>query len=279
MHQLKQLSEHVWYLPASHETDRPVLGAVIGTDYTLLIDAGNSPAHAELFLNELKKIGAPESRLLVLTHWHWDHIFGTKKMNLPAIAHVKTKLNIDKLQGFQWTDEALDERVRTGVEIEFCAEMIKKEFGENRDEIEIVSPVMTFEDSLSIDLGGVHVRLKHVGGDHADDSTVVFIEEDSVLFLGDCYSPNMYAKKWHYNTPVFLKLLNELEEYQASFYIHSHANPATQEEFDQELFEMRAICRAALENKGDSEAVLSAIKAALGREPNKDEIEFAGFFE
>ncbi|CEG29281.1 MBL fold metallo-hydrolase [Bacillus sp. B-jedd] len=279
MHQIKQLSEHVWYLPASHETDRPVLGAVLGQDYSLLIDAGNSPAHAELFLNELKRIGASESRLLVLTHWHWDHIFGTKKMNLPAIAHAKTKLHIDKLKGLQWTDEALDERVRTGVEIEFCAEMIKKEFGEKRDEIKIVSPVMTFEDSLAIDLGGVHVRLKHVGGDHADDSTVVFIEEDSVLFLGDCYSPNMYAKKWHYNTPVFLKLLNELEEYQASFYIHSHANPATQEEFYQELFEMRAINRAALENKGDTEATLSAMKAALGRDPNEDEIEFASFFE
>ncbi|WP_158587527.1 MBL fold metallo-hydrolase [Neobacillus notoginsengisoli] len=274
---LKQLSKHVRYLPADHETDRPVLGAVIGNDYTLIVDAGNSPAHAELFLNELKEIKAPESRLLVLTHWHWDHIFGMKKMNLPAIAHTKTKKYIEKLKGLQWTDEALDERVRTGVEIEFCAEMIKKEFGERRNEIEIVSPVITFENSLAIDLGGVRVRLQHVGGDHADDSIVVFVEKDKVLFLGDCYTQNMYAKKWNYTAPVFLKLLDELEHFQAAVYLHSHCDPATQAEFFQELFEMRITTKAAVENKGNREAIHSAMKEGLGRELNDDDLELASY--
>ena len=34
---------------------------------------------------------------------------------------------------YEWTDEALDARVKEGTEIEFCADCIKKEFEEKRE--------------------------------------------------------------------------------------------------------------------------------------------------
>lgn len=276
---LKQLSERVWYLPARNETDRPVLGAVIGDNHTLIIDAGNSPSHARLFLNNLKKLQAPESRLLVITHWHWDHIFGMKEMNLPAISHTKTKQYIEKLQGLEWSDEALDQRVEAGEEIQFCADMIKKEYGARRDQIEIVPPVITFEDELSIDLGGIKVKLIHVGGDHADDSIVVYVEDDEILFLGDCYTQNMYAEKWHYNYPVFMELLKKLENFKASTYLHSHLTPVSQEEFFKELNDYRTIANAVVKHKGDRTAIHTALRKELGREPNSDDLEFSSFFD
>jgi glyoxylase-like metal-dependent hydrolase (beta-lactamase superfamily II) len=44
---------------------------------------------------------------------------------------------------------------------------------------------MTFEDEVQIDLGGITCIIKHVGGDHADDSVVIYIKEEKILFLGD----------------------------------------------------------------------------------------------
>jgi hypothetical protein len=46
---------------------------------------------------------------------------------------------------FDWTDEALDDRVTRGIEIEFCAATIKQEFQEYRD-IDIKLPTVTFDE-------------------------------------------------------------------------------------------------------------------------------------
>ena len=37
------------------------------------------------------------------------------------------------LVSYEWTDEALDARVKEGTEIAFCADCIKKEFEEKRE--------------------------------------------------------------------------------------------------------------------------------------------------
>lgn len=42
------------------ETDRPILGMVAGNERTLMIDAGNSEAHANLFIDALKEQGVEE---------------------------------------------------------------------------------------------------------------------------------------------------------------------------------------------------------------------------
>ena len=47
---LKQLTEHIRYLPACEQGDRPALAYILGQNRALMVDAGNSPAHARLFL-------------------------------------------------------------------------------------------------------------------------------------------------------------------------------------------------------------------------------------
>ena len=69
---LNPISDHVYWLAPDATTDRPVLGAVDGQKATLLIDAGNSPAHAKLLLDEVAKLSQAQQHYLVLTHWHWD---------------------------------------------------------------------------------------------------------------------------------------------------------------------------------------------------------------
>ena len=49
---LTQISEHVYWMPPD-EPDRPSLCAVIGTNSTLMLDAGSSDAHAKQFLEQL----------------------------------------------------------------------------------------------------------------------------------------------------------------------------------------------------------------------------------
>ena len=53
--------------------------------------------------------------MVVLTHWHWDHIFGLPALpDTVSIASAKTRKEMEKLLPFSWSDEAIDERVREG---------------------------------------------------------------------------------------------------------------------------------------------------------------------
>jgi glyoxylase-like metal-dependent hydrolase (beta-lactamase superfamily II) len=68
-----------------------------------------------------------------------------------------------------------------------------------------------FDDEVRIDLGGVHVRVKGVGPNHTLGDTVMFVEEDRVLFTGDVvmsYFPSASAQagsvdKWLANMTEF----------------------------------------------------------------------------
>ncbi|RDU37313.1 MBL fold metallo-hydrolase [Neobacillus piezotolerans] len=273
MHSINKIGKSFWYITPISETDRPILGMVVGNNKTLMIDAGNSEDHAQYFVNELSKMGIGNPNIVVLTHWHWDHIFGLSALpNTVSIASEKTKKEMEKLIPFSWSDEALDARVKEGVEIEFCAKAIKEEFKNHRD-IKIILPDITFEKRVEIDLGGVTCIVQYVGGDHAADSAIVYIAEEKILFLADCIYPNMYAEKQNYTIKETLRLLDELESFDADTYIPSHQKPISKEEFNQEAAKLRTIAKYTDTCRGDKQKIMKEYKNHVKRELTEDEME------
>ena len=197
--QLQQHSPRVHWLPPDETTDRPILGVISGQNGSLVIEAGNSPAHAQLLLNQISHL--PPVCYLCLTHWHWDHIFGIDAFRVPTFAHIKTKQIIKQMVAWEWSDEALDQRVTDGLEIEFCRDMIKLELPD-RSNLIIRPPDITFDTQLEIDLGGLTCQLIHVGGDHASDSTIVYVPDEKVVFLSDCLYPSIYIEPRYYSAQI-----------------------------------------------------------------------------
>ena len=220
-HQLAQLSQHIFWYSPDGRTDRPILGVVVGRRKSLMIDAGASTEHAATFLTALDDAGIPAPAYLVLTHWHWDHIFGMSALNVPLIAQAGTAAQLAVLRTYTWDDDALDARVAAGVEIPFCQEMIKAELPSRRD-IDLRSPDIVFSRELTINLGGISCELHHVGGDHASDSTIVYVPEDKVLFLGDCLYQCLHAPQPHYSAAKLLPLLDRLAAFDATHYVEAH---------------------------------------------------------
>jgi len=275
---LMRISDKILYLPANHDTDRPILAAISGNKRTLIVDSGNSSEHAKLFLKELSKFRTPQPEFVAITHWHWDHIFGIHEMNLPTIAHLKTKTKIEEMINYEWTDESLDKRIEEGIEIPFCADMIKKEFATNRDDIRIAIPDILFENKRIIDLGELTCIIENVGGDHSEDSTIVFVQEEKVLFLGDCLAPDLYCEKWKYKIDNLLSLLDKIESYDADIYVESHGKPTTKSEFKKEIDELRKVA-LIIQNRGTNKNEITAyLTKVLNRELNEDDLEIIEYF-
>ncbi|WP_342433347.1 MBL fold metallo-hydrolase [Neobacillus sp. FSL H8-0543] len=226
---LKKLANRVYYMPHYSETDRPALGLICGDTFSLLVDSGNSPAHARDILNLVEKLEIPPVKFVVITHWHWDHIFGMKTMDLLTISHTETKKKLDYLKTLKWDDASLDARVETGEEIEFCSDMIKREMP-TRGHLELKVPDLTFDNKLEIDLGGVTCVVEHVGGVHAQDSSIIYIPDEKVMFLGDCIYQDFYSGEWSYDKDELIILVDKIKKYDVNYYVTGHQEPKTHEE-------------------------------------------------
>ncbi|TCJ03951.1 MBL fold metallo-hydrolase [Cytobacillus praedii] len=277
MQTLEKISDRFWYQTPVSETDRPILGVVIGDKRSLMIDAGNSEAHAKYFLSELEKSNIPLPSIVVLTHWHWDHTFGLSGLDMISVSSRRTKAELEKQVPFEWTDAALDERVQSGVEIEFCANAIKEEYGRERN-ITITLPEITFETMMQIDLGGVTCQLQHVGGDHAQDSVIVYVKEEKILFLADAIYANLYSSKRNHTVKRTLQLLDEIDQFDADIYILSHWKPVSKQEYQQEANLLRNIAKLTEQFTGRYEAIVKAYKEQVERELNEDELETIEYF-
>ncbi|GIK37786.1 MAG: Zn-dependent hydrolase [Chloroflexota bacterium] len=264
---LNQISPHVYWLPPDSTTDRPVLGVVAGERSTLLVDAGNSPAHARLFLAEVARLPVALPQFLVLTHWHWDHIFGAATIGLPTLAHQETRRRLVEMAGWDWSDAALDKRVAAGVEIEFCRDMIKAELPDRSDLI-LRPPDIAFTRQVELDLGGISAQLIHVGGDHAPDSIIVFIPEERVVFMSDCLAPDLYHPPRRYTPRRLFPLMDQLLRCEADFYLMGHnPEPVSRAELETYTSRLRLIGQL-VERLGPNRA---AILAELGRFDQDDE--------
>ena len=173
---LNRLSERVWFFPYEEERDRPNLGYVRGDRWSLAVDAGHSEAHVKEFYKALEEEGMPLPGLTVLTHWHWDHTFGMHAVHGLCLANERTNRHLR---------EAREKLRREGPEAFLSLdESIRAEYAGNRSMV-ITEADLVFSGEILLDLGNCPVRVFQAEAPHTDDSSLVYLPEEKVLFLGD----------------------------------------------------------------------------------------------
>jgi glyoxylase-like metal-dependent hydrolase (beta-lactamase superfamily II) len=265
---LTKISEHIYWLPPG-EPDRPSLCAVVGARRTLMLDAGASAAHARLFLDGLAELDIPFPQQVVLTHWHWDHVIGADSLNVPVIAQEQTAAKLVELAQRDWSDEGLAHHVALGEQTAGGAEELKKELPSPRD-VRIAQASITFSERLDVALGGVTCQIHHIGGDHAADSSVIYIEPDRVLFLGDCLYDAIYTPKRHYTIKKLFPLLDKLLEFNAEHYIEGHAEQVLNKWDFEGFVEKLRFAGVLVQQFGtDEAAIFATVEAQIGQPPDE----------
>ncbi len=269
---LKQITDHVYYMPPA-KPDRPSLSAVVGTNEVVMLDAGASAAHTRQFLDQLTEQGISAPTYVALTHSHWDHVFGATEVGAQIVAQSLTAERLKELAKRDWSDVGLEQQITQGKATTRSVEDIKEELPTPRT-VCIAPPNIIFEHSLELQLGTVTCQIKHVGGDHAADSSVMFILPDRVLFLGDCLYNTIYAPR-QYTALRLLPLLDSLQAFDAAYYVEGHeAKVMIRAEFDDYITKMREAAQLVEAIGADEEKVFAAAEAKTGSPPDEDSAYF-----
>lgn len=226
---LNQISPHVYILPFDSHRDRPNLGYIHGEKFSILVDAGNSKAHLVTMLEAIDAAGLPKPEIALITHWHWDHTFGMHAFPGTTMTHAKTNEILNALTKWEWTPKAMDERLKTGEECEFCDTHIKIEY-DNITDIKVVRADVEFDGNLTLNLGSVTVEVTPITNPHSEDGAVVFVQEDKVLFAGDADTGDFYKLNGGYDADKFYDYIKIVDEIPYEIYIHGHLAPMTRTE-------------------------------------------------
>jgi glyoxylase-like metal-dependent hydrolase (beta-lactamase superfamily II) len=269
------LTPRVAWSPPDAETDRPIMGALIGQRCTLIVETGASPAHAAQFRLGLAELHATKPGFAAVTHWHWDHVFGTASLNLPTIGHKETRQRVLEMARLDWRDNALNARVAAGQESASIADHVKVEMSNaERGALVIAAPDVVFTDGVEVDLGGLTAQIFHVGGDHAADSSVIYTPEERVAFLGDCFYSGSHENGVFYTQARLFPLLDRLEALPAEYYVLSHdPQPLARAAFLHEANNLRRTGILVEKTGPDREALLAQLPSALGESPKDYHVE------
>ena len=167
----RKLSDNVYvYRHGGHQAMFVVTPAgVIATDPIGYRD----PEAVTTYIAEIQKVTKAPIKYVVYSHHHYDHIAGGKPfkdLGAEFIAHKNAKARLEKLK---YSD--------------------------------VVIPDITVDDKHTLNLGGVRVDLIYVGRNHSDNSLVMLVPKDKILFTVDFVSvesvmfrgmPDSYLPDW-----------------------------------------------------------------------------------
>jgi glyoxylase-like metal-dependent hydrolase (beta-lactamase superfamily II) len=206
-----KISEHVYLIPDEKQPQVPNVGIIVGTRGTLVYDPGMGRKSGEAVLAEARKVSKGKDLYIINSHFHPEHTTG--EMAFPAdtriIRATAQQLDIEEL-GMKWVQTFASRTPALAGVLEGV-----KGFR---------PPSETFEKEKMLDLGGVYVRIMHLGPGHTRGDTIVYVEQDRVLFSGDLAMKDLFPA---YATPqsatrTWLLALDEMEKLKPRTVIGAH---------------------------------------------------------
>lgn len=151
------------------------IGLVLGRGEALVIDTRSTARQAAELLDDVRRITGDPVRVVVDTHWHWDHAFGNRTFRPATIwAHERCAPGL-LMHGPRMIAETAEELREEG----------RGAIADDIEAVEIDLPDRSFATSATLEVGGRAVELRHLGRGHTESDIVVRVPDAAVLFAGD----------------------------------------------------------------------------------------------
>ena len=225
-YKLTKISGHVWIYSFNSLKDRPNLGYILGAKGAVAVDAGHSSEHVKEFYDAIEEEGLPVPDLTIITHWHWDHTFGMHAVNGETIARAETNVKLKELQA------EMDGNPDKAREFITSDPTIAREYAGGVPVIVVPADKEVSSDQ-TIDLGDVTVKLIMTESPHTDDSLLVYVREDRVLFTGDAHLGEFPT--WRMDWDKLAAFAEKVRGLEADVVIDGHWRPYRKEDFMAEI--------------------------------------------
>jgi glyoxylase-like metal-dependent hydrolase (beta-lactamase superfamily II) len=201
------------------------VGAVVGEDSVLCVDARATPTHAREWLAVLREVTDRPVELLVLTHYHAVRTLGASAFDARwVVAHRNTE---------RW----IEERGRADWESEL--RRFPRLFRDAGSIPGLTRPNLVVDDVTRLRLGGREVQLLRLGGAHTVGDLAVWLPRERVLFAGDIveaqaapYMGDACIEEWPYT-------LDRLEVLEPDALVPGRGPPRRGDEVVEAVEEMR----------------------------------------
>jgi glyoxylase-like metal-dependent hydrolase (beta-lactamase superfamily II) len=206
---LVQVSASVYVIPDDNVPLVPNVGIVIGAEATLVVDTGLGPRNGETIRRVVDALTDHETISVVATHYHPEHSLGFAGMG------EGTQLVIPRVQVEEMADGA-------GIRDNFASRSAVT--AELLAGVEYPAADVLFDDEVTLDLGGLTARVFTRGPLHTRGDTMVWIEEERVLFTGDVVMQDIYPALAGQEGSVtrWLATLDELEALDPQIVVGAH---------------------------------------------------------
>ncbi len=305
---LEEIAPNIFAFVSNNTTDSCEDGntTIIITDEGVAVVDAPSTYLSEQHLAEIRKLTNKPVVYLIDTHFHPDHVFGNHVYKdafpgLHIIAQDYTKAEADRRNpytlahyqgpGGKAVQEALRKQAETGIDLATGKPLqgydlvhAKIDYAEcmphlaAAERTRLVSPDMTYSESLTLTLGGTVIKLMHFEG-HTVGDTVVYLPQRNILITGDLvigpvpYGGDDITEKW-------IGSLETLMAMHASVIVPGHGEI----EFDNSYMQLEHDLLSSLMAQADVAAIrddtseqfkktldLSAFKAKIvGNDPDRD---------
>ncbi len=197
-------------------------GYVVTSAGVVVFDALGTPSLGLAMLQDIRQRTDAPIRYNVVSHYHADHIYG-----LQAFRDYSDTIIIAQDRAREYkeeNEETADER--SSQRLEQRRQALAPWVNENT---RVVPPDVTFNDRMTLTLGGRRFKLIYAGPAHSASDIMMMVEPDGVLFAGDIVQngriPHMNSDD--VNTGQWLAALSEVEKLDPKFIIPGHGQPST----------------------------------------------------
>jgi glyoxylase-like metal-dependent hydrolase (beta-lactamase superfamily II) len=181
----------------------------------LLIDTRTHPRVGQDLLERIRKVTDKPIKWVVNSHFHGDHHFGNAPFKAAGATFVAQKETARIMQQVQPKEMA---RRIDGF----------KKIGYDPNEVKLVLPDVTFDNEMTIRLGGREVRLMYLGpGQQAGDTFVLFPHARTLFTPGSFAKRSMPNMAFTPSVETWLKLLDQVAAMDVDTILPAHGDVAT----------------------------------------------------
>ncbi len=198
-------------------------GFIVTHDGVVVVNTTNSPFHARELLYEIRERTDQPVKYVINTDARGDHMLGNEVfMELGAKILASTAASTAMRHYEQDIAQRLEADGEAGVRMQ-----------ERMRGIHFTLPRETFDDHITLTVGGEEMRLTNLGAGPTPGDIVVYLPQSKVVFLGELYESGYLPRLDGVNLKKWVAALRQVETWGADTYVPGHGAPGTQHDLDE----------------------------------------------